>query len=176
MSEIQEKYEYALGRMTEVFRDMKDEITQLRQQLAKAGEAIEARNKELMKMVQEAEKAHPEAVETVFYATVDEYGSIGTEFIFPNIGEAEKYKQDVNSVQGGIKVESFIKLYTHPAPVVPEGYVMVPVEPTLKMLGAGAEHLIRVIEPEDGEPKDIALGILYCSYKAMIKAAQEKAE
>ncbi|MBU0538886.1 MAG: hypothetical protein KKF24_13395 [Gammaproteobacteria bacterium] len=42
-------------------RQLVAERDQLRQQLASAHESIEARNKELMKIVQEAEKAQPEA-------------------------------------------------------------------------------------------------------------------
>jgi hypothetical protein len=88
-------------------RQLVAERDQLRQQLASAHESIEARNKELMKMVQEAEKAQPEAGGAV--AVLYENGDVVT----------RKQIDDDKVFAVCCKVQQ--PLYTHTAPVVPEG-------------------------------------------------------
>ena len=53
------------------------------------------------------------------------------------------------------------------APVVPEGYALVPVEPTGAMINAMVEHIERMFSSEI-----IAKGVALCAYKSAVAAAK----
>lgn len=132
---------------------MAQEVDQLRQQLAEL-------------------KAQPEAGEAVYVVVATSRAERhNTQFVEIETESGKSISVPWNDHSTALK--RIGPLYDHPAPVVPEGYVLVPVEPTDAMIDAGLDacgftaHGKRLRAIREAMKEE---------YQAMLSAAQEKAE
>lgn len=134
---------------------------------------------ELMGVALSALTAKPEPVGFLL-----EYGGTDRE-LYPSQQEADKMRREV--VENGFLDVHLSPLFTHPAPaadlaeLVPDGWKLVPGEPTKEMVAAGQDRFEECIDSgfdscEDGstyEYSKISSDAPYLVYIAMLAAAPE---